>query len=354
MVTNNITISSGHETITKKSYTGVDVFKFFFALCIVALHTEALAFLPYTANYMITRIVFRVAVPYFFVSSGFFLGKKLLNTTEEQYSSVIRTYCLRLLTPLVFFELISLAYYGLTYLRSGKDPVSTIIALVQSVLFYPFGALWFVQACIVGALLLYPFLKKGKLNLALIMGVVLYFFALIANNYSFIITDTPLAKIVNTYLEHCISARNGLFVGFIFIAIGILCSKIHNTVCKRKHIAKIFSLMFFLVYIAEILLVYFFNKKPSDDGSLYISYLLFIPALFITTLQFNISIPTKLSVLLRNLSTGVYFLHRPILYITASFISTGWLNFLIVSFIAIFVCLLAYKTRFKILHSLLK
>ena len=63
---------------TKKSYVGVDVSKFFFAVCIVALHSEALNCLPDIANYMITRILFRVAVPYFFISSGFFLGKNYL------------------------------------------------------------------------------------------------------------------------------------------------------------------------------------------------------------------------------------------------------------------------------------
>jgi hypothetical protein len=48
------------------------------------------------------------------------------------------------------------------------------IALVwaRNIIFYPMGALWFVQACIVGALLLYPFLKRNKLSLAIACGFI--------------------------------------------------------------------------------------------------------------------------------------------------------------------------------------
>lgn len=340
--------------ISKKSYAAVDVFKFFFAICIVALHTKALDLFPHTLNYMITKVVFRVAVPYFFVASGFFLGKKLIDMPKEEYWHILRAYCLRLLKPLIFFEIVSLIYYGLNYLYMGKGLVYTLMILARSIVFYPYGALWYVQASIVGALFLYPFLKKDKLEFALVIGVILYGFALISNNYSFLITGTPLQKVVDIYLKYCISARNGLFTGFIFVSIGVFCSKIYKKVYQRKIITKFFLLVFFLVYVVEILLIYCFNKNPLDDGALFISHLIFVPALFIVTIQLDLLISSKTAVLLRNLSTGIYFLHRPILYISSYFISVSWVNFLVVLCACVLICLFTYKTRLKGLYSLLK
>lgn len=341
-----------HINPEKRTYAGIDIFKFLFAVCIVALHTNALNFLPDMANYMITKILFRVAVPFFFVASGFFLGEKLLHAPKEQYPHIIRTYCLRLLKPLIVFESVSLLYYGANYLFSGQSLFATAQTLVKSIIFYPYGALWFVQACIVGALLLYPFLKRDKLKLALVIGVVLYGFALIANNYSFLIIDTPFHKIVATYMEYCVSARNGLFTGFISLALGILCSKIWEKDYKINY--QVLTLVFFVLYVLEILIIFYFNKTPLDDGALYISQLLFVPSLFLTTLRLNIQMPSKIAVLLRNLSTGIYFLHRPILYVVDYLISEEPLRFVVVLCLAILICLFAYKSRFKFLSSLLK
>ena len=162
----NLSYDSSQKSV-KNSYTGVDFLKLLFAICIIALHTKALNIFPDIIDYMITRAIFRVAVPYFFVATGFFLGKKLLVTPKEKYFKVIWSYCLRLLKPLVVFETISLIYYGLNFLGSGKSIVSTLRILLRTIIFYPYGALWFVQACIVGVLLLYPFLRRNKLKLAI-------------------------------------------------------------------------------------------------------------------------------------------------------------------------------------------
>ena len=62
--------------VTTEEYTGVDIAKFFFCLCIICLHTGIASILPFSGMY-IEKIIFRNAVPYFFVASGFFLGKKM-------------------------------------------------------------------------------------------------------------------------------------------------------------------------------------------------------------------------------------------------------------------------------------
>ena len=140
--------------------------------------------------------------------------------------------------------MVSLIYYGLNYLYSGKSLLSTLRILIRTILFYPYGALWFVQACIIGVLLLYPFLKKDKLKLAITIGVFLYGFALVCNNYSFLIENTPLEKIITAYLDNFISARNGLFTGFVSIALGILCSQIYEKFSLKKKSSLLMMALF--------------------------------------------------------------------------------------------------------------
>lgn len=48
-----------------KNYAGIDYFRFIAALLIVAIHTSPLASLSETGDFMLTRIIARVAVPFF-------------------------------------------------------------------------------------------------------------------------------------------------------------------------------------------------------------------------------------------------------------------------------------------------
>lgn len=52
------------------SYQWVEVSKFFFCICIIAMHSN----LPFKGIYWIEKLLFRLGVPFFFAASGFFLS----------------------------------------------------------------------------------------------------------------------------------------------------------------------------------------------------------------------------------------------------------------------------------------
>ena len=56
-----------------ESYSGIDYFRFIAALLIVAIHTSPLSSFSAMGDFIFTRIIARVAVPFFLVTSGFFL-----------------------------------------------------------------------------------------------------------------------------------------------------------------------------------------------------------------------------------------------------------------------------------------
>lgn len=176
------------ELRSERTYSTIDVSKYFFCLCIIALHTHLLSFLLTFQYYIIEKNIFRLAVPFFFISSGYFLASKWYKYDGGFH--VIKRYCKRLMLPLLVFSFVYISQYAVySFFFNGKSMMHIALVLARNIIFYPMGALWFVQACIVGALLLYPFLKRNKLSLAIACGFILYAIGQLFNSYSFIISE---------------------------------------------------------------------------------------------------------------------------------------------------------------------
>lgn len=209
-----------------KTYNSIDIAKFFFCICIICLHTQIFSFLPSLPLFLLTKAVFRLAVPFFFVCSGFFLGCKLFRESTDAYWGTVKKYCLRLATPLLIFGVINCIIAYVSNDAEDTAPLKNVADIIRHIIFYPYGALWFLQASLIGALLLYPLLKKNMLGFGLCLGFLLYIPALICNNYYFVTVGSDVQDAVNLYVKYFISARNGLFVGFFMITLGVWTSKI--------------------------------------------------------------------------------------------------------------------------------
>ena len=308
------------------------------------LHGHGLRRLPYLEYYFVTRFLFRLAVPFFFVSSGYFLRLSL------EKGKSIKTYCFRLLKPLIVFELLNTVAEEYASIESGTSVLSSIIDAVRHVLFYPYGAMWFLQACIVGSLLLYSFYRRKRMHMGLAIGVLLYSFALICNNYYFLIADIPiLQNVVIGYMNTFISARNGLFVGFLFLMLGYFVKDLQR--CK-KQILLVLMLVLTAIYIFEIVLTY--EKEYLDDGALYLTHIVLLPCMMALLLQVRVNMNNQFSLLLRNLSTGIYMLHRLLFVVLEGLISSSFLNCLVVIGLAMMICLIVYRWEMEPLYSLLR
>jgi hypothetical protein len=194
----------------------------------------------------------------------------------------------------------------------------SLIQLIQYILFYPRGALWYVWASIIGVLMLYPFMRKKKFLLALPLGAALFMVGLLANNYYFIADGSPWLKpIVDGYLEICLVSNNAPFVGFVFLLIGMLICEYYEIITERISLKG----GLFLLVISCALLIYedsFLKSKANSigDGAFYLSQLVYVPAVFYLTTRIKCPrISRELSTTAKNLSTGIYFLHLPILWI---------------------------------------
>lgn len=343
--------------LDRQTDTTVDILKFVFCIFIIALHTKLLEVVPAEFGFFIEKVFFRTAVPYFFVASGYYLRKRFVCKTDSTQSTILLSYIKRLLFPFSIFLFISLRQSWTTYMISGWSKTHIFKQLLKDAFVYPVGALWFVFALIIAVIIIYPFQKKRNgLNICLFAGVCLYFFALICNNYYFIVINTPLQSIIDGYLHFFVSARNGFFVGIVYVSLGMKCFdwRSEKKLLLKKRGLFVFFLFLFVLYIAEIEFLHIHNFLFNDDGSLYFTQLLFVPILFLLSVSFSLPIPISFSILFRNLSTGMYYLHRPILWWVSFYSKNQIINFLIVVIIALSICLFSYNFKFKKRYYLLK
>ena len=86
----------------------MDYLIFFFALCILGIHSKIFTDNP-VYYYWIDKAIFRIAVPFFMCASGYLLGSKwLLHKGYDEQRSILVGYSKRLLKLLLVFEPISI------------------------------------------------------------------------------------------------------------------------------------------------------------------------------------------------------------------------------------------------------
>lgn len=85
-----------------KYYAGIDWMRLIAAILVIAIHTSPLASYNATGDFILTRVIARVAVPFFFMTTGYFTlsryhydNKKLfafLKKTSIIYAAAIVVY----------------------------------------------------------------------------------------------------------------------------------------------------------------------------------------------------------------------------------------------------------------------
>jgi peptidoglycan/LPS O-acetylase OafA/YrhL len=308
-------------------------------------------------GYWIEKAIFRIAVPFYFISSGFLLGEKISAAKSlTDLKNFFIHYSKRLFVLLLVFEPISIFLNVILDIHNGNSFFKVIILQLRNIIFYPKGALWFIQACIVAVWIIYFFIKHNKKHLILPLSCILYLFAMICNSYYFLIENTVLKRIVDIYLYITSSARNGLFIGVLFLYLGIIISDINKN--KKLHTSVICTSTFILycLYLFELYMLQ--GNTMKDDGSLFVILPLFCASLCLLCVRFtSSSTNTKI---FRNLSTGVYLIHAPLGFfkyvsiLLFKFNPKGIIHFLFISLASVCICLISYKSKNSKISNLLR
>ena len=278
-----------------ESYSGIDYFRFIAALLIVAIHTSPLSSFSETGNFIFTRIVSRVAVPFFFMTSGFFLISRYTCNAEKLEAFIKKTTLIYGVAILLYIPIN--VYNG--YFKMDNLLPNIIKDIVFDGTLYH---LWYLPASIIGAAIAWYLVKKLNYPKALMVASVLYLIGLFGDSYYEITEKISCLNSLYTYIFQVTDyTRNGIFFAPIFFILGGFIAD------NRPQITFGKSFLGFAISLAlmlgEAMILHHFDLQRHD--SMYVFLLPCMYFLFIVILHFK----GKRLVSLRTASLIIYIIH---------------------------------------------
>ena len=316
----------------------IDICRFIAALMIVAIHIYPFSSFSEDIDYIITRVIFRIAVPLFLMITGYYILPKALPNKE-----VIKTYS----NKIIKLYVISIIIYIPINIYNGYFYEFNIFSFLKDLFINgTFYHLWYFPALMLGLWITYYLLKKVNLKIVGIIVIILYIIGIFGDNYFGIIKNTDILNTIYKTLFYLFDyTRNGLFYTPIFLYIGYLIYKKKFTINNKHNLLLISLNLLFLIIEGILLYLYKIPKHNSMYFSLIpLSFLLFN---FIIN---NIGSSNKE---LRNISSWLYILHPLFIAIThfiSKLLQINLLNNSLVNYIIVLILtlgLIFFMKKFK-------
>lgn len=255
----------------KERNAGIDYFRLIAAFLVVAVHTSPLTSVDGTADFVLTRVIARVAVPFFFMASGFFLLPGYMNRQDTEpdklYKFLQKTAMLYGITVLLYLPInLYAGYFQMQLLLPN---------LIKDIIFDgTFYHLWYFPAAMMGATLVYLLLKKFKSEHVFQITLILYLIGLFGDSYYGITEQIPFLKsFYDVIFVFCDYTRNGLFFAPVFFMLGgIIAGQSRHYQAKECWLGLSVSLALML---AEGLCLHDFNLQRHDS-----MYFMLLPGMF--------------------------------------------------------------------------
>lgn len=286
-------------TNKREEYAGIDKFRIVAAIMIIAIHTSPLVSISHEADFVLTRIIARVAVPFFFMCTGYFLIPGYIEPQENR-----KRIFFRFLNKTGLLYGAAILIYLPVNIYSGYFKEKLVIpTLVKDLVFDgTFYHLWYIPASIIGFMIVYGLLTRFNLKVVADISFILYLIGLFGDSYYGISEKIDVAHSFYRGLFSCFDyTRNGLFFSPVFIVLGAIIAESKREYSIAKNIVG-FTLSF-TALIAEALILNHFSLQRHDS-----MYIMLVPAL-IFLFRILLSIKGKSQKTLRDISMLVYIIH---------------------------------------------
>ncbi|MCM1025029.1 MAG: serine racemase VanT catalytic subunit [Roseburia sp.] len=253
----------------RKTYGGLDGFRLAAALLVVAIHTSPLASFSDGADFFFTRVLARVAVPFFFMVTGHFMLSGLFSENPQEYDMHVTKGKKRPVGRLEECEALSPSHDVVSH-KIKKHPADASVTIKfphrikkyllrisllyagSIVLYLPLGIyaghykgltfsgalrmlffdgtfyhLWYFPACTLGVLLLLLMSRFLTLRAAAVLSGLLYLVGLFGDSYFGLVQRVPFLNAAYEGMFRIFSyTRNGLFLAPAFLILGIFAGKL--------------------------------------------------------------------------------------------------------------------------------
>lgn len=314
------------------SYPALDRMKYAGAIMVIMIHCDTL--IPQAeTNFFIKNIICRIAVPFFFVSSSFFIRKGMQMRPEY-----LKEYFLHLINSYVVWSILFLPM-GLDWIHQNQEVPIELLPAALFVGFVHIGTyyhLWYIPAFILSVIFIVNLLKRFSYQKVFVISLVLYLFGSLETYYG-LLPSGWFKDFFDLVIRLTFTTRNGLFFGMIFTLIGFFIYDHQEKLSRMGKHSSSFLLLFGSLFVLEGLFLFHIHRLDMNF------ILMLVPLSFFLFLWLLSKNPTQNSCLkkLRELSQYYYFIH-PICIVLVeetgkalklSMLSSGILSFLTILFL---------------------
>lgn len=300
-----------------KQLGGLDYFKVIAALLVVAIHTAPLSMINDKIDFLLTGILARIAVPFFLMTTGYFLLPQYLFGKSKDYSPLWRF----IKKTLLLYGIAVIIYLPVNFYAGQLQEISTFGFLRMLVFDGTLYHLWYLPASILGILLIVFASRKLSFKTIFVVAFVFYCFGLLGDSYyGFISNSCILHTIYQSMFQVFSYTRNGIFYAPLFLVMGAGANQKYK--CRYLADATCGFIIFVSLLIFEGLTLNYLGVQRHD--SMYIALPPVMFFLFQMTLQVKLC-PVKS---LRAISAWIYIIHPLFIVLTrgvAKIAHTEWL-----------------------------
>ena len=317
-----------------KLYRSVDLGKLIAALLVVLIH--AYDGQAYTATMLVFSLC-RLAVPFFFITSGFFFHKGLENAVEKD--AFVCKYVKKQLLLYFLWVLVVLlpCINNYIHIYKGQSGLFIVLVLLRRILLGGMGAYWYILNLAESAIVIY-FLEKNKrhkwLYLAIGIGLVLGFEY--DNRFIIPLFNNQICIQMNKAFYTIFSwSNNFIMKGVPFMGIGYIIYEKRDAIV---HFGKSLYIAICCFLLATGINFYFY----ISDSRVELFFIVQAVAFFIICITYEMSFSTAVSIRFRELSSCIYFMHTFFIYYVLDRLFGVYWNIALKYFSAVFLSCMTY------------
>lgn len=308
-----------------KNHT-IDTLRILMAVLVIMLHSALVLTKRNLVEFILFEGVCRIAVPFFFVVSGFYLESTIKKGNINLWlSKIVKMYILWSLLYIPFqIHLVD------AILDKNIDDIN--FESIPFDMLFGYWQLWFLPAIIMGALLVNTYHSSNK-NI-LICSIMLFIFACIVSYL------TLSGRIVREgFWGTPYALRNGVFFAFPLMTLGYLISKNKEKILVKKHLSSKYALIIAFILVVVESSFYFYTAKGLYD------FTISSAIISVCLVAFAVKNPDLLKLNLNgtDISHGLYMVHVGFYLIVSRYIRDFYILFPIVLFLSICLTLVINK-----------
>lgn len=286
-----------------ESVQGIDAFRYVAAVLIIMIHTSPLESVNEIADFILTREIARVAVPFFLMISGYYVAYRFyVKSTDAQQAMI---HMVRKLG--IIYISATIVYLPVRIYSGYFNEDINAWKLVRDVLFDgTFYHLWYLPAAMLGISLVYLMSKRLSIRQSFLVSIFLYVIGLFGDSYYGVIEKTLIGDVYEGMFHIFSYTRNGIFFAPIFLILGVLVRERVEQEKEEENDSNYDGIIFvisFVGLIVEGLILYVFQVQRHDS-----MYLMLLPVMY-SGYRLLLKAPLSRGKFNRKIAMLVYLIH---------------------------------------------